>query len=253
MKPNQEGQGPNQIDQTLTSPEGNAKLGDAKLDSQPRTPPVADESSSPDSTALPACERERASSLAPTVTDDVASAPASLTASASASTPASLAVTQALANSDIEPTASPMDVDNADGAASPPAPTAVQNYQGNTVPMAVDNANGAAATTTTSVDSHQEQTVLVINNFEGTTSLPALTSAGSDPGTAVPMSVDQAEVPVDSIDTCNLPAWLTGNGMLDYLHGVSKESAWQNLVTSLLKFEMENKITGVRTSYFLFK
>ncbi|KIJ96580.1 hypothetical protein K443DRAFT_61295, partial [Laccaria amethystina LaAM-08-1] len=32
--------------------------------------------------------------------------------------------------------------------------------------------------------------------------------------------------------------------MLDYLRGISKESAWQNLVTSLLRFETENKITG---------
>jgi hypothetical protein len=201
-----------------------------------------------DSAADESSSGEHASSLASTVTDDVASVPACSTASAPAAT-------QALANSDTEPTASPMHVDNADGAASPPAPTAVQNYQGNTLPMAVDYANGAAATTatTTSVDGHQGQTVLVVNNVEGSVSLPASTSPGSDPGTAVSMSVDQAEVPVESIDTSNLPAWLTGSGMLDYLRGVSKESAWQNLVTSLLRFETENKITGVRTSYFLFE
>ena len=203
-----------------------------KLDSQPRTPPAAN------------------------VTDDVASASVSSMASAPASVPAyAPAVTQALANSDIEPTASPMDVDNADGAASLPASSAVQNYQGNIAPMAVNNANGAAAATTTltSIDSHQEQTLLVSNNVEGTASLPALTSASSDPGTAILMSVGQAEVLVESIDMSNLPAWLTGNGMLNYLCSVSKESAWQNLVTSFLKFEMENKITGVRTSYFPLK
>lgn len=246
IKPNQEqGQGTDEIDQTLTSPEGNA--------SQPRTP---DDTSSANLTALPAlpaCEREHASSLAPTVTDDMASVPSSAPASSTAS---ALSVTQARTNSDADPTASPMDVDNADGAASPPAPTSVPNYQGNTIPMAANNVNGAAAATTTSwttsFDGHQEQTVLVINNVEGTTSLPGSTSAGSDPETAIPMSVDQAEVPVDSIDTSNLPGWLTGNGMLDYLRGVSKENAWQNLVTSLLKFEMENKITGVRMSYLVF-
>jgi len=223
IKPNEEqGQATNsnQVNQTLTSPD-----------------PAANESSSSDSTALPAlpaCKHEHALSLAPTATDNVASAPASVPA-----------VTQALANSDTEPAASPMDVDNTDGAALPPAPTAIQNYQGNIVPMAIDNASGAT-TTMTSVDGHQEQTVLVINNIEGTSSLPTLTSAGSDPGTAIPMTVN-------SIDTSNLPAWLTGNSMLDYLHGILKESAWQNLVTSLLKFEMENKITGVCTSYFLSK
>ena len=43
------------------------------------------------------------------------------------------------------------------------------------------------------------------------------------------------------------PAWLTANGMLDYLCGILDEKAWQDLISSFLKFEADNTIMGVST------
>ena len=47
-----------------------------------------------------------------------------------------------------------------------------------------------------------------------------------------------------------LPAWLIKTGMLDYLHGILQEKAWQDLVETLIKFEMVNTTTGVSTDIF---
>ena len=47
-----------------------------------------------------------------------------------------------------------------------------------------------------------------------------------------------------------LPAWLIKTGMLDYLHSISQEKAWQDLVETLITFEMVNTTTGVSTDIF---
>ncbi|KAF8872319.1 hypothetical protein CPB84DRAFT_1753656 [Gymnopilus junonius] len=207
-KPNEEqGQG---TDQTLTSPEC-----DTTLDS----PPPADfDASTCDGMALPGSTSS--SLLVPAGTVDVASAPG---------------MTQALASLDPEPSASSMDVDTMNGAILPPSLTSIDNHQGNIVPMDVDGVNGAAALT--SVDNHQGKSVLLEVNIEDETASPPAPKT-------VSMRVDQVGDPINSVDTSNLPAWLMSNGRLDYLCGVSKEGGWQNLVVSLLKFEMENKVTG---------
>ena len=56
-------------------------------------------------------------------------------------------------------------------------------------------------------------------------------------------------------DTANtvasLPAWLQNLHMSDYLHGVSKEKAWQELVTSLFMFEALNPTTSVHFNFMM--
>ncbi|KAF8335187.1 hypothetical protein F5887DRAFT_1079268 [Amanita rubescens] len=46
-------------------------------------------------------------------------------------------------------------------------------------------------------------------------------------------------------DMSKLPPWLTNTGMVSYLrHRVSRESLWQELITTLLRFEALNPVTG---------
>lgn len=56
-------------------------------------------------------------------------------------------------------------------------------------------------------------------------------------------------------DTANTaaspPPWLQNLHMSDYLRGVSKEKAWQELVTSLFMFEALNPTTGVRFNFMV--
>ena len=56
---------------------------------------------------------------------------------------------------------------------------------------------------------------------------------------------------VPAYDKSVLPAWLIKTAMLDYLHGISQEKAWQDLVTTLMKFEIVNTMTGVSTVLFI--
>lgn len=56
---------------------------------------------------------------------------------------------------------------------------------------------------------------------------------------------------VPAYDKSVLPAWLIKNGMLDYLHGISQEKAWQDLITTLVRFEIVNTMTGVSTHLFI--
>ncbi|KIJ90795.1 hypothetical protein K443DRAFT_135619 [Laccaria amethystina LaAM-08-1] len=68
------------------------------------------------------------------------------------------------------------------------------------------------------------------------------TSTTSPTGTATQMDVDGDDDAPDS--TMALPTWLRNSKMPDYLRGVSKEKAWQELVTSLFMFEAVNTTTG---------
>lgn len=56
---------------------------------------------------------------------------------------------------------------------------------------------------------------------------------------------------VPAYDKSVLPAWLIKNRMLDYLHGISQEKAWQDLITTLVRFEIVNTMTGVSTHLFI--
>lgn len=56
---------------------------------------------------------------------------------------------------------------------------------------------------------------------------------------------------VPAYDKSVLPAWLIKTRMLDYLHGISQEKAWQDLITTLIKFEMVNTMTCVSTNPFI--
>lgn len=56
---------------------------------------------------------------------------------------------------------------------------------------------------------------------------------------------------IPAYDKSVLPAWLIKSGMLDYLHGISQEKAWQDLVATLIKFEIVNTTTGVSTDFFI--
>jgi hypothetical protein len=84
-------------------------------------------------------------------------------------------------------------------------------------------------------------------------SLPvqSLVANDNDQAKIVPMDVDEENVTIDSSISTNIedaskaPAWLTASGMLDYLRGISEEKAWQDLISSFLKFEIENTTTGV--------
>lgn len=100
-------------------------------------------------------------------------------------------------------------------------------------------------------------TPTVNDGLNGGTPLPAQSLVANDqdgPGLAesVAMDVDEgndtskSSITADT-DASKAPAWLTSSGMLDYLCGISEEKAWQDLIASFLKFEMENTTTGVST------
>jgi hypothetical protein len=115
-----------------------------------------------------------------------------------------------------------IDVDSLNGAASLPVQTLVANdmdNQAESIAMDVDEENG------------------------------------NDPDHQLKAKIDTMDVEEENctskssisteIDGSKAPAWLTAR--LDYLRGISEEKAWQDLIASFLKFEMENTTTGVRT------
>jgi len=62
--------------------------------------------------------------------------------------------------------------------------------------------------------------------------------------TATQMDVDSDDE--DAPDSATMPpTWLRNSIMDDYLHVVSKEKGWQELVTSLFVFEALNTTNGV--------
>lgn len=75
-------------------------------------------------------------------------------------------------------------------------------------------------------------------------SLP-IDSSNREIGTASQMDVD-GNVGDITETAASPPAWLRNAHMSDYLWGVLKEKAWQELVTSLFMFEALNPATGVR-------
>jgi len=56
---------------------------------------------------------------------------------------------------------------------------------------------------------------------------------------------------VPAYDKSVLPAWLIKTGMLDYLHRIWQEKAWQDLVNSHIKFEIVNTMTGISADLFI--
>ncbi|EDR04504.1 uncharacterized protein LACBIDRAFT_330690 [Laccaria bicolor S238N-H82] len=108
-------------------------------------------------------------------------------------------------------------------------------------------------------DSNTELTLnphpMDVDKVKGTTSpsAPTLATNGQDDELkAALMDVDRVSGTNNltlSISTVvnnpsKLLTWLTSNGMLGYLHGISEVKAWQDLVLLFFKFEMENTITG---------
>ncbi|EDR03936.1 uncharacterized protein LACBIDRAFT_306627 [Laccaria bicolor S238N-H82] len=85
---------------------------------------------------------------------------------------------------------------------------------------------------------------------------PAMYKVSTSTQPSTPTStVSQMDVDSDIRDTTDtgtpLPAWLHNVNMSDYLHGVSKEKAWQDLITSLFKFKALNPTTGVHINFVM--
>ena len=58
-------------------------------------------------------------------------------------------------------------------------------------------------------------------------------------------SSPRPSVSTDIDNPSQLPVWLTRNGMLGYLRGISGKKAWQQLLSSFFKFEIANTTNGV--------
>ena len=64
-----------------------------------------------------------------------------------------------------------------------------------------------------------------------------------DPGLDAPMEVDGNDKAAGPVIAP--PGWLAKMSMPDYLRGITKDKAWQELVSSLFRFESLNTTTGV--------
>lgn len=135
------------------------------------------------------------------------------------------------------------------------APTTSINAASTLVPPAMLNPT-STATTDGKIDSNPETRSMNMDNANEAKSLSVPTPAADDQDSRVEtdrMDVDKLSPATDTPssgstnvdDTSKVPAWLSGNGMLDYLCGVSEEKAWQQLVSSFVKFETFNTATGV--------
>ena len=67
-------------------------------------------------------------------------------------------------------------------------------------------------------------------------------SNATDTATQMDVDVDDEDAPDSAMAP---PTWLRDSKMPDYLRGISKEKAWQELITSLFVFEALNTTTGV--------
>jgi len=155
-----------------------------------------------------------------------------------------------------------MDVDNVDEAMSLSAPTPAANDHSKTGQMGIILASALAplATSTPTTDGIVGPTPATgsmdVDNVNEGTSLSAPTPAANDQDSQLntdQMDVDKTSGATDAPqsgstnvdDTSKIPTWLSGNGMLEYLRGVSDEKAWQQLVSSFVKFETCNTAAGV--------
>lgn len=165
--------------------------------------------------------------------------------------------TSILNDGNTEPTRDPrvMDVVGLDQAMSPAlAPATPAKAASAPVPPTTPSLNNG------STEQTPNPRPMDVDEANGTTSPSALTLAtDAQDDETVPMDVDRASGTKDSSSSVStdvdnpskLPAWLTGNGMLGYLRGISAEKAWQQLISSFFKFEMANTITGVRKCFLL--
>ncbi|KAF8333818.1 hypothetical protein F5887DRAFT_892945 [Amanita rubescens] len=73
---------------------------------------------------------------------------------------------------------------------------------------------------------------------------PSDTNARPDGASQPPLEASQGPRLASVDDISKLPSWLTNPGMVSYLRGVSRESLWQELVTTFLRFESLNPNSG---------
>ena len=81
----------------------------------------------------------------------------------------------------------------------------------------------------------------------GPTTSPSFTAiknskGGTDMAAQINVDIDDEDVPNSATEP---PTWLHDSTMPDYLHGILKEKAWQNLITSLFMFKALNMTTVV--------
>jgi hypothetical protein len=139
-------------------------------------------------------------------------------------------------------------------------PSAASNTEpiAKTHSMDVDNMNSLAlsapALAATDVDSQSKTDQLDLDASSGT-NCPQLDSTNVDDTSkngAYQMAIDPPSgMDLPQLDSTNvddpskLPSWLSRNSMLDYLRHISEDKAWQQLVSSLVRFETVNTTTGV--------
>ena len=236
-------------DQSLSSPKTDA-LGSPSPVHTPSSAPsqlldsVSNASSAPTPFTVPLAPVPSVPSVTP---DNAASALIPLATS-----------TLILNDGNTEPTRDPrvMDVVGLDQAMSPALASPATPAKAASVP--------GPPTTSTLNNGSTEQTPnphpMDVDEVNGTMSPSALTlPTDAEDDKTVPMDVDRASGTKDSTSSLStdvdnpskLPAWLTSNGMLGYLCGISAEKAWQQLISSFFKFEMANTITGVHKCFLL--
>jgi hypothetical protein len=124
--------------------------------------------------------------------------------------------------------------------------------------MDVDDTNSLAlsapALAATDVDSQSKTDQLDVNALSGTncpqldlTNVDNTSKNGADQMGVDPLSsMDLPQLDLTNVnDPSKLPSWLSRNSMLDYLHCILENKAWQQLVSLLVRFETVNTMTGV--------
>ena len=96
-------------------------------------------------------------------------------------------------------------------------------------------------------DMDTSPSALGVEPLIGPTASPSFTAiknskGGTDTAAQIDVDIDDEDV-LDS--ATEPPTWLRDSAMPDYLRGISKEKAWQELITSLFVFEALNTTTGV--------